>query len=349
MLWYVVIGIAIVAIVVTIVLLTRKKKSGGGCIPNCSQCGPSDGCGGFCACPTGFQCQNGACINPNCTPDCSGKACGDDGCGGSCGGCPTNYSCKNGQCISPNCTPNCTGKVCGDNGCGGSCGTCASGSVCENGSCNTCNPDCTGKKCGDDGCGGSCGTCPTGQKCSNNQCASTCIPNCNGMTCGDDGCGGSCGSCPSTQKCVNNNCVGYYYIHGNSLANYKGVEMYLGHVGGNSFEFTRDKNKVSIFYYNGYLGAVSAVGALPADDAWISPANFTGDCSKNNELVLGTVKTPYNISNTQILSLNGASGIIGSKRNSQGNFTIGVQCPNYTCNSPWCCSCLNVFMVPIQS
>ncbi len=33
------------------------------------------------------------------------------------------------------CTPNCSGKVCGDNGCGGSCGSCAAGQQCQLGSC----------------------------------------------------------------------------------------------------------------------------------------------------------------------------------------------------------------------
>ncbi|UQA63498.1 hypothetical protein E8A73_002150 [Polyangium aurulentum] len=33
------------------------------------------------------------------------------------------------KCVS-DCTPDCTGKVCGDNGCGGSCGTCAQGEGC---------------------------------------------------------------------------------------------------------------------------------------------------------------------------------------------------------------------------
>lgn len=348
MLWFVVIGIAIVAIIVTIVLLTRKKKSSG-CTPNCSQCGLSDGCGGECPCPTGFQCQNGACINPNCTPDCTGKVCGDDGCGGSCGGCPTNYTCKSGQCIAPNCTPNCTGKKCGDDGCGGSCGTCATGSACQNGLCITCNPDCTGKKCGDDGCGGSCGTCPTGQKCSNGVCASTCIPNCKGMTCGDDGCGGSCGTCSSTQKCVNNNCVGYYFIYGYSQPNYGGVEMFLGYVGGNKFKFTTDKNNASIFYYNGNLGLVTAMGATPANDGWLTPLNFTGDCSKLNEIVLSTVETPYNISSSGDLSLNGVNGIIQSIGSSGGGMTLGVRCPGYVCKNPFGVTCLNVKMVPIQT
>ena len=33
------------------------------------------------------------------------------------------------------CTPNCAGLACGDDGCGGTCGTCAAGESCEAGSC----------------------------------------------------------------------------------------------------------------------------------------------------------------------------------------------------------------------
>jgi hypothetical protein len=63
------------------------------------------------------------------------------------------------------CTPNCTGKDCGDDGCGGSCGTCTSPAVCEaSGTC--CTPNCGSNTCGPfDGCGGSCGTCPAGEIC----------------------------------------------------------------------------------------------------------------------------------------------------------------------------------------
>ena len=40
-----------------------------------------------------------------CTPTCSGKACGSDGCGGSCGTCPSGDTCNaSGQCVST-CTP----------------------------------------------------------------------------------------------------------------------------------------------------------------------------------------------------------------------------------------------------
>jgi hypothetical protein len=69
-----------------------------------------------------------------CTPTCSGKACGDDGCGGSCGSCASGSCDASGQCGS-SCTPTCSGKACGDDGCGGSCGSCASGSCDASGQC----------------------------------------------------------------------------------------------------------------------------------------------------------------------------------------------------------------------
>jgi hypothetical protein len=44
---------------------------------------------------------------------------------------------------SGTCTPNCTGKVCGDNGCGGSCGTCSTNQTCVAGKCQlTSGGDC---------------------------------------------------------------------------------------------------------------------------------------------------------------------------------------------------------------
>jgi hypothetical protein len=88
----------------------------------------------------------------------------------------TEWSNKQGKCAdhgSGSCTPSCSGKVCGSDGCGGSCGTCSGGKTCNaSGQCtSSCTPSCSGKTCGDDGCGGSCGTCSTGQTCSS---AGTC-------------------------------------------------------------------------------------------------------------------------------------------------------------------------------
>ena len=64
------------------------------------------------------------------------------------------------------CTPQCTGKECGPDGCGGSCGTCGSELTCDgSGHCVACTPQCSGKQCGPDGCGGECGACGTGEVC----------------------------------------------------------------------------------------------------------------------------------------------------------------------------------------
>jgi hypothetical protein len=92
-----------------------------------SNCNKLISCG-TCASPK--TCVKNQCI---CTPKCTGKTCGDDGCGGSCGKCISPKTCVNGQC---KCTPNCAGKTCGDNGCGGTCGTCLTGYACQiNGTC----------------------------------------------------------------------------------------------------------------------------------------------------------------------------------------------------------------------
>jgi hypothetical protein len=102
------------------------------------------------------------------------------------------------------CTPTCAGKACGDDGCGGTCGACGPGTTCQSGQC-ACAPDCTGKECGDDGCGGSCGACGPGKTCRANRCA--CAPDCAGKACGDDGCGGTCGACPAGTQCAAGACV----------------------------------------------------------------------------------------------------------------------------------------------
>jgi hypothetical protein len=90
---------------------------------------------------------------PACVPECAGKACGPDGCGGFCGQClpgavcdantgqcsvlcapcQSGYVCNDsGQCV---CTPNCSGKTCGSDSCGGTCGTCSFPFICRNGNC----------------------------------------------------------------------------------------------------------------------------------------------------------------------------------------------------------------------
>ena len=107
-----------------------------------------------------------------CTPDCAGKVCGSDGCGGSCGQCGADEQCIAGECKPGGCVPKCEGKDCGDDACGGSCGTCAANEACVQGKCEggACVPKCEGKECGDDGCGGVCGTCAAGKTCEAGAC-----------------------------------------------------------------------------------------------------------------------------------------------------------------------------------
>ena len=60
-------------------------------------------------CVGGTVCVNNTCQAPTCTPDCTGKQCGDDGCGGSCGTCPAGQTCTAaGQCVLeiPECAVN---------------------------------------------------------------------------------------------------------------------------------------------------------------------------------------------------------------------------------------------------
>jgi Cys-rich repeat protein len=207
------------------------------CTRSCAgkECG-DDGCGGSCTdtCGSLEHCESNLCVcdyadclgtccssgdvcnlgtGQCCTPQCSGKVCGPDGCGHTCGSCLSNEICQNGQCV---CVPACAGKECGDDGCGGTCATCPGGQVCYDYEC--CTPNCSGRACGDDGCGGSCGTCGTNQACNDlgycecayEQCGGVCCaygdkcyqgacctPACGGgffepYYCDADGCGGVC-------------------------------------------------------------------------------------------------------------------------------------------------------------
>lgn len=82
------------------------------------------------------------------------------------------------------CTPNCSDRTCGNDGCGGTCGTCSANQVCHRGTC--CQPEsrnatCAGR-CGTriNNCGQQveCSTCPDGRVClSNGSCAVACTDN----------------------------------------------------------------------------------------------------------------------------------------------------------------------------
>ncbi len=186
--------------------------------PSCSVIG--DPCCPGKLCQNNLKCKGMQGCQP-CTPECNGKSCGNNGCGGSCGDCGPGTNCQNDHCVP---VVN-TEIICGDGSCqsGENCGTCSdcsclAGQTCSNGQClNVCIFQCTGKACGDDGCGGSCGTCQAGQSCDNGQCVSptnTCTPSCQiqpgtPAPCGfPDGCGGLCpGPCVNPKTCNQGQCV----------------------------------------------------------------------------------------------------------------------------------------------
>ena len=105
-----------------------------GCDPDCAgkDCGP-DGCGGSCGdCLGGSVCENFACVCvPQASTGCHQ---GDVWWFDSCGNPESLYEdcehgCQGGSC-GP-CVGDCTGRDCGDDGCGGSCGDCDPGMTCD--------------------------------------------------------------------------------------------------------------------------------------------------------------------------------------------------------------------------
>jgi hypothetical protein len=76
---------------------------------------------------------------PVCMPDCDGKNCGDDGCGGECGHCYTMEGNLNDDLCLPDqtCTAcGCGDRVCGTDLCGSPCGACSTNYLCtEVGAC----------------------------------------------------------------------------------------------------------------------------------------------------------------------------------------------------------------------
>ena len=152
------------------------------------------------------QCEDPGC--QPCVPNCAGKECGGDGCGGKCGVCLGGWECEGSQCVPPPCQPNCAGKDCGNGGCleePDACGVCPGDHLCNVfGKCYPppCEPDCTGVECGSDGCGGSCGVCPENTGCVDGACVEgVCVPSCDKKECGPDGCGWFCGFCPPGSTC----------------------------------------------------------------------------------------------------------------------------------------------------
>lgn len=171
-----------------------------GCNADHSGCEGGSGCTSDAQCGSGQVCYRQAC----CTPQCTGKCCGDNGCGGTCPDlcAASGQTCNNGSCRCEGAcqTPTCPSmnKSCGSyaDPCGGPdifCGNCI-----DNARCNT-NGQC---ECVASACGTTC--CAAGQTCNNGACC-TPLSSCGGRVCGTlpDNCGGtlSCGNCEANQSC----------------------------------------------------------------------------------------------------------------------------------------------------
>jgi len=168
------------------------------------------------------DCDEGGCAyaaDPACpcTPDCAGKECGDDGCGGSCGECDllADYEVcgENGQCV-------CAYLECGETCCADkeSCLVPNGEGEPSEAQCVACDPECT---LGEEGCSNPAtrwecisgpGGCPIMAEwecgpdatCEEGECAG--CGDCAGKECGSDGCGGSCGECKQYYTCQDGLC-----------------------------------------------------------------------------------------------------------------------------------------------
>ncbi|HRE88126.1 MAG TPA: hypothetical protein PK095_03215 [Myxococcota bacterium] len=112
---------------------------GAACLVDCIQ--PSMGLSAECA---GCFDPLGVCLVLSCSEECWGAQGGCYGCGRA--QCESEFRTCSGLPFSllSHCTPQCDGKVCGEDGCGGTCGTCGEGLACKAGECVTHTEACGG-------------------------------------------------------------------------------------------------------------------------------------------------------------------------------------------------------------
>jgi hypothetical protein len=130
----------------------------------------------------------GTCIIDGCTPSCTGRACGPDSCGGTCGQCGGDAVCNTaGQCVSDGVPAS---------------WTCNPGLYDNNIACNcdcgASDPDCANVTLPVEGCEVGALGCDAVGSCVYPE---VCVPQCDGRECGGDRCEGSCGTCSSADFC----------------------------------------------------------------------------------------------------------------------------------------------------
>ena len=165
----------------------------------------------------------------SCEPDCVARSCGDDGCGGTCGGCGLAEECESGNCVE-------SVSACDQNpqSCACAIATCLpiatefipASALCEASFLPATCATTLHEAFLADGCGEQCkGLTVPGlealcdmPECEGfldlgsllnapNLCQCYCEPQCDGKECGDDGCGGDCGLCPGSETCGFGECL----------------------------------------------------------------------------------------------------------------------------------------------
>src|SRR2546427_6980035 len=93
-------GLVALLAVVALALVGQREATAGPCKADGQTCRTSRSC-------CGTSGNNGVCVKASgarfgvcCTPDCTGKECGDDGCGGSCGICTPPDTCTANICAT---------------------------------------------------------------------------------------------------------------------------------------------------------------------------------------------------------------------------------------------------------